>query len=726
MRERKMMYVLILIMITTCAVVSGIPVYLLYKTSFEQQQERLMTTAQSQARLIEAVARFNVLHQERWHPQYGDPADATLIEIIDAHKHYVGFGKTGEFTLARRDGDNIVFLLRHRHSSFKKPKQMRFDSNLAEPMRLALSGKPGTVVGLDYRGMTVVAAYEPVAHLNLGIVAKIDLSEIRAPFVRAGIITGVLSVLAVVVSVLLFLRISNPIIRILEDRTLELEKMNEKLIQEIGDHKRSQMDLHEAKDLLSNTFDALQDSVMVIDKDFRVRMSNWKSHDYISEKDRQDHPYCYEVFLNRNKPCNPCHNMEVFATGQIKQFENINPIDGKTRDIRVLPMFDDEGKVISVIEHLRDITDLKRSEKALVESEQRFRNLIENSPLGLSIIQNNQIVYQNPEQERLLGPLPRKPLFSDREYIHPDDVEKLRQFHQAVISGEVPAQDIDFRFYYPDNTNNRLAMKWVQCRARIIEYQGEEAILVYNMDVSRSKELERLLRIQDKMFSLGRVAAGIAHEIRNPLSGINIYVNTLEKIYDKRESLEKVKEILGKIQSASIKIETVIRRVMDFSKPSELKFVLTDINKPIKEAVNLSEVTLRKRGIEIKKALASDLPLCQADPNLIEQVILNLINNATEAMQDMKEGKKIEITSSIGKDCIFITVSDSGPGVPLAMKDQLFDPFYSTKSSGTGIGLSITHRIITDHGGSMDISESRWNGAEFRIELPIKKGIGDS
>jgi signal transduction histidine kinase len=250
--------------------------------------------------------------------------------------------------------------------------------------------------------------------------------------------------------------------------------------------------------------------------------------------------------------------------------------------------------------------------------------------------------------------------------------------------------------------------------------------LVYNIDISQSKEFERLLRIQDKMSALGRVAAGIAHEIRNPLSGINIYLNTLERIYDKKESLEKVKEILRKIQSASIKIEAVIQRVMDFSKPSEPKFVLTNINKAIKETLNLSEVALRKGGIKLEKALASDLPLCQADPNLIEQVILNLINNATEAMQDMKKGKKIEITSSIEKNCILITVSDSGPGVPLDMKDQLFDPFYSTKNNGTGIGLSISNRIITDHGGSMDISKSRWGGAEFRIELPLKKGIGDS
>jgi PAS domain S-box-containing protein len=365
-------------------------------------------------------------------------------------------------------------------------------------------------------------------------------------------------------------------------------------------------------------------------------------------------------------------------------------------------------------------------EKALRQSEQRFRNLVENSPLGISIIQNNQIVYQNPEQEKLLGPLPRKPLLADRKNVHPDDVEKLRRFHQAVISGKVQAQDTDFRFYSKDTTDNRVVMKWFQCRASIIEYQGEGAMLVNMIDVSKSKELERLLRIQDKMSSLGRVATGIAHEIRNPLSGINVYINTLEKIYDKEENLEKIKGILKKIQSASIKIESVIRRVMDFSKPSEPKFVLTDINIPIKEAVNLSEVTLRKKGIEIKKALASDLPLCQADPNLIEQVILNLVNNATEAMKGMGGIKKIEITSSIKNDCILMTISDSGPGVPLFMKDQLFDPFYSTKSNGTGIGLSISSRIVGDHGGSMDISESRWGGAELRIELPIKKEISDS
>ena len=163
-----------------------------------------------------------------------------------------------------------------------------------------------------------------------------------------------------------------------EQRNAELVETNDKLRQEIEERKRVEKDLHETKNLLSNTFNALQDSVVVIDKDLRVRMSNWKGHDYISQKDRQGYPFCYEVIMNRKKPCSPCHATEVFATGEIKQLEATNPIDGKIRDIRALPMFDDKGKVVAVIEHLRDITELKQAEKTLSENEEKYRQLFEN------------------------------------------------------------------------------------------------------------------------------------------------------------------------------------------------------------------------------------------------------------------------------------------------------------------------------------------------------------
>jgi len=264
-------------------------------------------------------------------------------------------------------------------------------------------------------------------------------------------------------------------------------------------------------------------------------------------------------------------------------------------------------------------------------------------------------------------------------------------------------------------------MKWVYSRANLIKYQGKDAVLVNMMDMTKAKKLEHLLIIQDKMSSLGRVAAGIAHEIRNPLSGINIYLSTLQKIYDRADSFDKVKGILGQLQSASGKIESVIRRVMDFSKPGEPRFVPICINQPIKEAIQLSSVTLRKSGIKFEKELSEDLLQCKADPHLIEEVILNLITNAAEAMKGVEVDKKIEITSSMGNKCILIKVSDSGPGIPSNLKGKIFDPFFTTKDSSTGIGLSMSHRVITDHGGSLSVGQSKWGGAEFVIEIPIKK-----
>jgi PAS domain S-box-containing protein len=169
------------------------------------------------------------------------------------------------------------------------------------------------------------------------------------------------------------------------ERTAELTEANENLRQEIEIRKESQKELKVSQMLISSTFDALQDMLVVIDKDLRVVMSNWKDHEYISEKERQGHPFCYEVFMNRKKPCDSCLAMEVFATGETKQLEATNPIDGKIRDMYLLPMFDDKGKVVAVIEHLRDITTRKQAEEALQDSENRFRELFNNMSNGVAV-----------------------------------------------------------------------------------------------------------------------------------------------------------------------------------------------------------------------------------------------------------------------------------------------------------------------------------------------------
>jgi len=380
----------------------------------------------------------------------------------------------------------------------------------------------------------------------------------------------------------------------------------------------------------------------------------------------------------------------------------------------------------SNIQLQQENTERTKTEAALLKSEKRFRDLVENSLVGICIIQDKQILYQNPEQKRIFGPLSQSFSFTDNKHFHPDDIEKVARFHQNIMAGTENALDLDFRFYIDASGSNGAEMRWVNCQASAIEYQGENAILVNMLDVTRHKELEHMVNIKNKMASLGRVAAGIAHELRNPLSGINIYLTTLERLYAnirnlESKDIEKGKKIIEQLRSASDRIESVVRRVMDFSKTTVPQLSLVDINLSIEEVIKLSTVTLRKEGIALETSLDQDLPKCYVDFRMLEQVFLNLLTNASQVMKDINGPKTIEIASSKSYNSCQITFSDSGPGVPSNIRDKIFDPFYTTKSNGFGIGLSISHRIITDHGGTLILSESKLGGAMFSVDIPIEK-----
>ncbi|MGD0022245.1 MAG: hypothetical protein ABSC54_08090, partial [Smithellaceae bacterium] len=144
MSPRKRIILLILIMVVIVLGIEAIAITMLYQTSFKEQAEDLQDIVVSQARLIEAMARFNALHSKTYPLGVNE---ATLSQVIDAHKNYKGFGQTGEFTLAKRQGDNIVFIFNQRHSNLQNPQPIPFNSRLAEPMRLALSGHSGIIVG---------------------------------------------------------------------------------------------------------------------------------------------------------------------------------------------------------------------------------------------------------------------------------------------------------------------------------------------------------------------------------------------------------------------------------------------------------------------------------------------------------------------------------------------------------------------------------------------------
>ena len=384
-------------------------------------------------------------------------------------------------------------------------------------------------------------------------------------------------------------------------------------------------------------------------------------------------------------------------------------------------LLEDKLLVNAIAERLGKTVERSQAQMALQESEKRFRTLVENSLTGISIVQGNNVVYQNKEQERLLGPLPRSNIMGDYENVHPDDLSKVKQFSKAIIQGSISSVDIDFR-YLPGKGMGKPV--WIHCRASSVVYLKQLSILFNMIDMTRPKELEKLLIVQDKMASLGRVAAGIAHEIRNPLSGINIYLNTLEKFFDRGESQEKVKNVFLHLQSASRKIESVIRRVMDFSKPSQPNFILTDVNAPIEEALTLTATTLRKSDVLLENELSNDLPACRIDPQQFEEVILNMINNAADSLRKVVGEKRIKVTSAVHKHHVVVRILDSGPGILVENREKVFDPFFTTKSDSTGIGLSICQRIISDHRGEINVQTNKWGGTEFRILIPVATPAG--
>lgn len=221
MNTKKRITLLILIMAVIVICVEFTSITILYHTSVKEERERLKETAKSQARLIEAIARFDKVYSNDY--PLG-ALQATIDQIKDAHSKYSGFGQTGELTLAKKENEQIVFILSHRHYDLDNLKPVSWNSNLAEPMKLALSGKSGTIIGNDYRGVKVLAAYEPIAELNLGIVAKIDISEIREPFIYASLISFLIAILLIVIGVSLFFNLTNPILKNLNDTVEKLQK----------------------------------------------------------------------------------------------------------------------------------------------------------------------------------------------------------------------------------------------------------------------------------------------------------------------------------------------------------------------------------------------------------------------------------------------------------------------------------------------------------------------
>jgi PAS domain S-box-containing protein len=509
------------------------------------------------------------------------------------------------------------------------------------------------------------------------------------------------------------------------ERTVELLKVKESLEREILERKGIEKALREGNELLDKIFSNTHLAIAYMDKDFNFIRVN-RAYAAYDEKDPDfyEGKNHFQLFPNaeNEKIFQQVRDTGIPFTVAAKSFEyGDHPERGTTYwDWSLIPVKDEQDHVEGFVLGLVNVTERIISEALVRESEKKYSTLVENALVGIYIAQEGKILFANRQYAAMHGYTPEEMVGMESwKLVHPEDRSFFRKLVQDRKLGKDAPSEYELRGITKDGRTITTLRK-----VSSVDFLDVTASLVNVMDITRLKETEHLLRTQDKMASLGRIAAGIAHELRNPLSGINIHLTNLERLMERldipdSEAAEHLKVIVENLKRASGKIEAVVRRVMDFSKPSSHRLAPSDINRILKGALDLCAVSLRKTGISVQLDLAGDLPRCPANENLMEEVFVNLISNAVQAMENIDGPKKLFISTCHSEGAIHVRIEDSGPGIPEADREKIFEPFHTGRVDGIGIGLSICYRIVKDHGGFLTVGTSRWGGALFETVLPV-------
>jgi PAS domain S-box-containing protein len=322
------------------------------------------------------------------------------------------------------------------------------------------------------------------------------------------------------------------------------------------------------------------------------------------------------------------------------------------------------------------------------------------------IFNNNAAKILGYNQEEVLGKIPVQELYP------PGIARKIKEkILDAVLEGEGILENYETMARHKDGT---LIPIWLS--ARILYEDGRQiGVVGHFRDLRERKRLEEELIRNERLSALGRTAAHISHEIKNPLMLIGGFARQVLKNItgDSEKNKEKLKIIVDEIQH----LETFLEEVGGYAKISEPQKRLGDLNALVQETCHRLEASIQEKGITLRLELDHDLPPVQFDPAHLRQVILNIAKNGIEAMP---EGGTLTIVSGRQTDRVFVQVSDTGEGIPPEVMGKIFQPFFSTKSKGSGLGLAISQKIMEAHQGEISIESHPNQGT--RVTLFLKPG----
>jgi len=310
------------------------------------------------------------------------------------------------------------------------------------------------------------------------------------------------------------------------------------------------------------------------------------------------------------------------------------------------------------------------------------------------------------------------------DFTHPQDIDEVdRKVRTAAIKSE--PFEVEYRIIARSGQQ-----KWVWERGRVVDFRDDGVAILegFITDITsqriaekEAREQRELLAHVDRLNTLGEMAAGIAHEINQPLTAISMYAQTgIRLMQSKKLNKNRLSEALEKLSLQAHRASAVIERMQEMTKQRESLQEVVDCESLITEVHKLAEVEAHLRDFIIILHIDSDLPSISCDPIQIQQVILNLLRNGMESMKasHCPAGSKIILQINSNKRGIRISIIDNGLGISETLAKKLYQPFTSTKESGMGLGLSISRSIISAHGGKLEFSNNNTSGATFYFTLP--------
>ncbi len=389
---------------------------------------------------------------------------------------------------------------------------------------------------------------------------------------------------------------------------------------------------------------------------------------------------------------------------------------------------DPSGKTTGFVEIVRDLTRRKSLEKELRETKEFLENIMDSSVDGIVTVDlKGKITYLNRAMEETIKYRREEILGQHISRVYARGIQEARDI-MALLKADERAENYEMEVRAKDGEILVILNSLFLVRDEDDRVIGTAGIF---KDITEQKRLEARLKSAQvrlveasKMRALGELVAGVAHELNNPLMAsqtiLHVLLKNLSEDNPERERLELIKK-------CNNRIERIVEHLREFSRQTEPEFSELDINYPLKNALMITGQQLLNHNMLIKKRLAQNLPKIMGDSNQLEQVFLNLISNARDAMDEVTRPKELTIysysTEDEGVPLVAVSVKDTGEGISEKNLDKVLEPFFSTKpvGKGTGLGLSLCFGIIEAHGGRIEIKSQPGKGTEVTILLPMKQ-----